>query len=1016
MVALPIGGTVEFNQYKLNVKRILSDEGYTSLVYEGELVLEDNSRKQVAIKQLKVLDIPAVKEQFDQEAKTLARFMHEEKTANQFQRTEIKTAPIFYGKSEINGFPYIVMEFINGETIPDVTMHIENFQEKNALTAAWQLFRVIDIMHVKLHKTFIDLKYENLWWVENNDNGGGILKVTDLGTLADLNEASTAYGNPRIDLLRASVFLFHMLTGYKLDYSIHGLNERIEPLLNQYAMSWGTKVMLRKLLHRNPTKRLNTAKEISNELFALVDYWSKDNQQLIDIAKANISKALDLTDPFCDEARVFGQRARIVLGIVETRENDACQKEMAQLLDQVNGILAKSDNLEIGKNLFHGSSYKLAREKLEQGMYYAEDSAPYRRWAYASSIGEHISNDVFLSNKESLLQQLNKMEEQRWESANEGLKLLGDTLNSPGLDALINESQLFFELNNAEFAMKNNEFKKSVSFFNKADRLLSKLPYKDVVIDNEMGNLNYRVDEALKLSDTREKAQESLVEVNRYFKKKEPDAALVHIREAFHYDPSILSEDNRLINLAKYAIDNEWFTPALQISQLANNLPEKSHEAKMIMLFSKQLFEAEELFNQDKIFEYSETIVLLLEQYNRYSEYMAIISRNIERKIRVLIENNDIIRLSHVNDLIKILPPEIQVEVKEKINNLELESMVRYKKQIDKLIAEITAMVIDESENSAPGLSHSSDMLEIMSEIDSRKAALTKAQKLIFNAAMISGHAKYRVEDIKTLSDYVKGEIKIQSEKKQWLAEKIDTQSQEKRNELMDEWESIKQVNDLFSKMTDINLPRDVYQQIQEQIADRVNNYIQDAFGYITKIKNDDDMVNSSLDEAYNLLDSIGEKGWINLRERADKRLKQIVNDKKQIFSQYQAGDLGKTAVLLDKYLKTYSKDGDLLQLKNEISKVKSLIDWQEKNKTKLNQGEMNPQIIHRISQFSECRIPKQFWNFSEITKYLEKVSNEMRGRSKRYMQPTQTEEFLTLLSEWINVEAVAHKVRTLIK
>ncbi len=137
-------------------------EGYTSIVYKGELHSEDQIIP-VAVKACKELDIPGARENFRQEAITLRKFMEFEDQINKKMGIDgLRVAPIFWGKNEYKNanreIDYIVMELIQGREIPALLQERRTMSEQDALVATWQFFRVLDILHTQFQKVFIDLK------------------------------------------------------------------------------------------------------------------------------------------------------------------------------------------------------------------------------------------------------------------------------------------------------------------------------------------------------------------------------------------------------------------------------------------------------------------------------------------------------------------------------------------------------------------------------------------------------------------------------------------------------------------------------------------------------------------------------------------------------------------------------------------------------------------------------------------------------------------------------------------
>lgn len=165
------------------------------------------------------------------------------------------------------------------------------------MTAAWHFFHILQILHSRLKKTFVDLKFENLWWVENERADNAQLKVTDFGTLAEIKTEEEDRGVTH-DLLLGAIIAFYLLTGYAIRYSIRGLKESFKPFMNRYQdeVSWGTQQVLRKALHRNPRRRYQSAKKVVAELRMLSDFWKRTDDDLYQLVYRNLNEAYEQDD------------------------------------------------------------------------------------------------------------------------------------------------------------------------------------------------------------------------------------------------------------------------------------------------------------------------------------------------------------------------------------------------------------------------------------------------------------------------------------------------------------------------------------------------------------------------------------------------------------------------------------------------------------------------------------------------------------------------------------------------
>ncbi len=384
---LPVGEDITFGNRRLRIIKQLST-GLTGEVYKAQLLNEDESVIDVAVKAMKQLEFAMARQLFEQESQTLAMMQGYEEEAGKKERLALKVAPAYYGRSQFNDVPYFVMEFIKGVELPHLleTQADGKLPEAQALTLAWHLYRTLDIMHTRLKKTYIDLKFEDLWLVSDTDNDGGQLKLTDFGTLEDVKESQRGV---KRDLLLAAVYLFTMLTGHTLDYSLGRLQEPAEHHIRQYGvgMSWGTRQLLFRTLHRNQDVRPTNAAEVANELRILVNFWNQPAEQLLNIAEVNLGRAED--NPDGEKVRNYATRARAALAIAGYL-GVSNEGMFHTLIERAENILALSSYRRRGRTLFDDGDYQRARQVFEEGMHWSDDPGVLRRWAYAARIGEEI--------------------------------------------------------------------------------------------------------------------------------------------------------------------------------------------------------------------------------------------------------------------------------------------------------------------------------------------------------------------------------------------------------------------------------------------------------------------------------------------------------------------------------------------------------------------------------------------------------------------------------------------------
>jgi len=194
-------------------------EGGMAIVYlatDGRL-----GHRKVAIKQMDASKLSSTSQDwaiaaFRQEAEVLARLQH---------RAIAKVTDFF----EEQGYWYLVMEYVSGETLEKVARRTDRFSTEQALEWAGQLAAVLDYLH-NLDSPLIyrDLKPSNVMLQPNGElklidfgiarffKPGQSLDTVNLGTpgFSAPEQYGQSQSDPRSDVYSLAVLLHHLLTGF----------------------------------------------------------------------------------------------------------------------------------------------------------------------------------------------------------------------------------------------------------------------------------------------------------------------------------------------------------------------------------------------------------------------------------------------------------------------------------------------------------------------------------------------------------------------------------------------------------------------------------------------------------------------------------------------------------------------------------------------------------------------------------------------------------------------------------
>ena len=260
--------------------------------------------------------------------------------------------------------PFLAMEFIRGKQIPELLHESEarHFDEPIALNAAMQLFRLLSIVHEGLNKTYIDLKMENLWWQAEN---GGRLRVTDWNVLEERHPIAAGKTDPvLVDIFRASVSLYWMLTGELPDLQSNLKVRKLQRALNWDELSDGAKNLLSRLF----SHKFKTAMQARRELERLLQYWKMDTASLVSMAREFVSNDVD--------------KASEIVSILRKR-NTQPDKDFGDLERALKETRSQRDDPSRSVALFKAGSYSAALALIDNAYPHTSQPHVFHWWRQA---------------------------------------------------------------------------------------------------------------------------------------------------------------------------------------------------------------------------------------------------------------------------------------------------------------------------------------------------------------------------------------------------------------------------------------------------------------------------------------------------------------------------------------------------------------------------------------------------------------------------------------------------------
>jgi serine/threonine-protein kinase len=342
-------------------------EGGMGVVYKA---FDPLMERQVAIKVLSdnVFGHAEIKERFYREARSAGQLSHENIT-------------IFHDLGEVDGKPYIVMEYLTGTDLRAIIKNQTDLSLRKKLEYAAQISRGLAYSHSRgiIHR---DVKPENIRILDE-----GKVKIMDFGiakpATSTMTQTGTVMGTPfymspeqikglnvdhRSDIFSFGVLLYELLT-YKLPFpgespttvSYKIVHEPPEPFDNSViANVSGVRQVILKCLEKEPPRRFNDLNQVAAEIDNIVrDIDDVESQRIADqarqfdklvadserfLAKKNFPKAIEFAEK---AASLKSTRITEFELIQRIREGEAAERQRKEIESRV-----KAANRLIGNKEF----------------------------------------------------------------------------------------------------------------------------------------------------------------------------------------------------------------------------------------------------------------------------------------------------------------------------------------------------------------------------------------------------------------------------------------------------------------------------------------------------------------------------------------------------------------------------------------------------------------------------------------------------------------------------------------
>lgn len=947
---LPIGATVDLGGRELKILRLLSEGGATGIVYAGELGPDG---QQVAVKVMRGGDVKDDVKRFVQERVTLATLGPVAEQLGNEYGIGWKVVPHYHGKGSYKGSELFAMEFVAGDPVPDLLARSGKLGEEQALTIAWQLFFVLEVLHTREKQTYIDLKFENLRWVAGTDGAGGQLKMLDFGTLEKIDPGDLHNRGVRRDLLLASCYLCAMLTGEMPDYSAAGLKKPADKLISGGDMSPGVRHLLSKLLHRNPAVRSATAADVFQELWELVNYWSLPEADVVAYARTQLDEAEDDGGGDAENVQKHARKARSALDIVVRRMPEQAQNLAAEIA-RVEELLAASDYYARGRALFDGRAYLEAGRQFDLGRDWGTAPALFRRWSYLALAGQNIDTELFLLHSPDAIKVAEYLNAGKFSAARLRLQSLEPVVGEAGISALAADLEMFEQLERAE-GLAGGDFEAAGHAFKNALRALRSLP-DSAAVQAEVGDLSVRVEEMAELLATQGRARQLMADAHAALLRLEPAAAVEKASAAIlgqSADPQRLADLLQLINVALGQLE---YTLARELAVIGLFKAPDNGEVWRHFKFASRLAVAKAQVASGAENGSGRSIRAAYESFPMH-KVAALAARNLRdlafdaarqpgnyQLLRELVELSEAIG-----------DAEWAADKRELAVRHEIEFQNRAQKAVDRLLSEANMwlLLVEPRVGGARRIASEWSIEELKQALQNPAEALRAARKAQQYAEAIAPAADYRAQEIAEVLSRIekadavanlRGPVDLDSADSEVLARLA--LHLELVRKLTAEWRSGQQLDDKRAGLAECAAE---FFSFCERSGARSGETVA--------------QVDAMRIKAEQLLQGGGLRAWRAVQEVVGGRIGQLQQEFVAAKNAFERGDLLLAGSEVQRLDAEFDMSEEWLELKSRVVKATIWKQWEETNAAKLNSGRVEPAVLKSLRGQLGEKLPAPYYS-----------------------------------------------------
>ncbi len=993
---LPENIDLDFNGKKLYVGKKIN-EGATAEIFTGKLEISEDELVEVAIKVLNPAGFQFGEKDFLDEIMTLRFLMEYEKTENEITNSDFYIAPHFYGRSKYGDTSFFVMEFIQGTRVAELMATKNSLSEEQSLIIAWNLFRTIHILHKELDESYIDLKFNDFWWVERRDGWGGQLKLTDFGSMDPIKGEN--YKVQR-DVLRCSVLFFQMLSGYSLSYNQRDLKERADKLIDKLEVSWGTRNILQKMLHRNREYRFKTAQEITSKLFNLAHFWILSEDEIItDVQKKIDNLTLLPSENVSDDMLDLAWTTKAGLDIWLTKTGQP-ESSVQSMLSKVNKILKTNDEIENGIKFFEMREFDLSKRNFDRAVDYSDDIIRANRWLLLSEAVRELPANNFSEIKLEVTKINELLQEGDYLHAINRLDRLNLNAKSDNIQQLIQEANFYQQYETAQMHIKVGELSLAAEKLAAAEEWLGKIPYSKLIIDEE-GSIQDKREEIERLRDSRGQSQKLISEAENLMKQGDWILTLQKLEQAYMSAPDSLDNLQTFIDVSRRAVKEGAFSEAYKLSELGLRVQRNKKELVEIKTLAGILAIGDGFYVK-------RNYLGLLDFLERNANYLAkhfdskqVILRWLEFVKKEAAANHDLMALKNmelvVNKLDSLNQSDMAADL-ELNKEIILERKLRDEKAEDLIGNALAFINFDRDASSFLNILRNTDLVHQIDFISNRNARLDQANLWLDQALELAGNPEKQT--------------RISNLKKILLEEKAKIGTLLTKTNLNFNSSQDKFYTNIPERFEQLKLSGKQGKEIasESNLKIKIDELLSDCYQYLNAVDQKDEKINEIIIDLCNYIDLHTPRLWNEAAKDYEDPKGQYDTVFESVKQDYNNCEPDKALVKLNELAAVALNNPIWLDSKINVLAAYTFQRFIQENEQEIEANVSNNEILSKLRTYSRLKLPIQYWQKAKIGQYIKQVCARSKKAVLDSRKQVEDPEFLGLLKKWIDAEYTARE------